>query len=337
MGILSDLENVDLKIKELTFVDKNNKRKGGLNAFRIRKLMDNRFYNLLRSDLAKVLFNHLGKNTEIIFGDTIDKIEQNTEKTTITFHGGEVRSFDLVVGADGLHSNVRTLVFGEESQFEKYYGYYTVSFTIENNLSNENAFISYTIPGKQANIYSLKENRLTTLFIFSSPEKLSCAHRDIHGQMQILRQEFNNAGWECASLLSKLDTAPDFYFDSVSQIKMNHWSDGRITLVGDACSAPSLLAGQGSTLAMVAAYILAGELKVANGNYNAAFQQYETIFKPFIDKKQKVAQSFANSLVPKNAVGVWIRNTFTNFIFSSFLSKWLVRKYMTDNIKIKDY
>ena len=104
-----------------------------------------------------------------------------------------------------------------------------------------------------------------------------------------------NSGWKCAELLSKIDSTTDFYFDSVSQIKMENWSKGRVTLVGDACDCPSLLSGKGSTLAMVGSYILAGELKQANGNYKTAFEQYQNIFKPFMNKKQKAAQSFAKS------------------------------------------
>jgi 2-polyprenyl-6-methoxyphenol hydroxylase-like FAD-dependent oxidoreductase len=129
-----------------------------------------------------------------------------------------------------------------------------------------------------------------------------------------------------------MDTTSDFYFDSVSQIKMEHWSKGRITLVGDACCCPSLLSGKGSTLAMVGAYMLAGELKLAHGDYKMAFAEYEKSFRPFMDKKQKSAQSFAKSFVPKSYFGIWLRNQlfklmsvppFTNLLFSQFKDKGL--------------
>jgi 2-polyprenyl-6-methoxyphenol hydroxylase-like FAD-dependent oxidoreductase len=337
MGILPDLAQADLRFQKLIFVDKNNKPKGRLNVFGIRALTDNQFFNLLRSDLERVLYNHLDKDIEFIFGDTIRQMEQDAAGVTIIFRSGKMRSFDLVVGADGLHSNVRTLIFGNELEFEKYYGYYTASFTINNYLKSDKVFVSYTIPGKQTNIYLLNENKLATLFIFSSPQKLNYDHHDMDAQKQILRNEFGNAGWECASLLEIMDTAPDFYFDSVSQTKMNHWSKGRVSLVGDACDCPSLLSGQGSTLAMVGAYILAGELKESDGNYEVAFQRYEDIFKPLIDNKQKLAQRFAGSLVPKNKFALWLRNTFANLMFSSFVSKWFVKKYMTDEINLKEY
>src|SRR3546814_14429780 len=108
-----------------------------------------------------------------------------------------------------------------------------------------------------------------------------------------------------------MDTSPDFFFDVVSQIQINRWSQSRVSLVGDACDCPSFLAGQGSTLAMVGAYILAGELKEANGNYTTAFEAYENIFKPFMESKQQSAQKFAASIVPQNKFRIWLRNAFT--------------------------
>lgn len=337
MNIVPDLKKVDLNISEVAFVDKNNKQKGGMNYRKLKEMMNGRAFTFLRSDLSRVIYNHVYQDIEIIFGDTIDKIEQNEGGVNVTFASGNIRLFDLVAGADGLHSNVRKLVFGNETQFEKYYGYYTSSFTIEGNIFNDTSFRLYNVPYKQAAIYSIKENKTAAFFIFASPQKLSYNHHDIGKQKDILKNEFEHAGWNCAELLSKMDATPDFYFDVVSQIQMTHWSKGRVTLVGDACDCPSLLSGQGSTLAIVGAYILAGELKEANGDYKNAFERYENIFKPFIDGKQKVAQSFANSLVPKSKFGIWMRNTFTNLMFLPFVSKLFIRQFLDNKLKLKTY
>lgn len=337
MGVVSDLAKAELGIRELLFVDENSKQKGKMNYVRLKKLMNGRALTLLRSDLAKVIYYHLPSDMDIIFGDTITTIEQHESGVTVSFQSGKTHNFDLLVGADGLHSNVRNLVFGNEKQFEKYYGYYTASFTIGNDLYNEKAFLTYNVPDKQVAIYSLKENKAATFFIFTAPQKLSYDHHDLEAQKQILRDEFENIGWKCSEILSNMDTASDFYFDVVSQIQMNSWSDGRVTLVGDACDCPSLLSGQGSTLAMVGAYILAGELKEAHGDYQAAFAQYESIFKPFIDNKQKIAQNFAKSLVPKSRFGIWVRNTFVNLMFLPFFSKMFIKQFMDDKLKMKNY
>lgn len=332
MGILPALEKVDLNISNIAFVDKDNNENGSMNYQKIKKVLNNRAFSLLRSDLAKVIYNSLDRETEIIFGDTIVKIEQDEEKVIVILKSGLTRSFDLLVGADGLHSNVRSLIFGNQSQFEKYYGYYTSSFTIDNFFDEGRAFSMFNVPHKQVAVYTTNEQKSAAFFIFTSSEKLQYEYHDIGKQKQILKNEFMNVGWKCSELLSKIDTTTDFYFDSISQIKMEHWSKGRISLVGDACYCPSLLSGKGSTLAMVGAYILAGELKLANGNYKSAFDEYEIIFKPFIDKKQKSAQSFAQSFVPKSNFGIWFRNQafklmsfplFTNILFNQFKDKGL--------------
>ncbi|MEO6832196.1 MAG: FAD-dependent monooxygenase [Chitinophagaceae bacterium] len=335
MGIITALEIADLNILAIAFVDKDNNEKGTMNYQKIKKVLNNRAFSLLRSDLAKAIYNSLDKETEIIFGDSIKGIEQDEEKVMVTFKSGLTRSFDLLVGADGLHSNVRNLIFGKESQFEKYYGYYTSSFTM-NNFSNEGrAFSMFNVPNKQVAVYTISKEKAASFFIFTSPEKLIYEYHDIEKQKQILKNEFMNAGWKCADFLSKIDTTTDFYFDPISQIKMEHWSSGRISLVGDACDCPSLLSGKGSTLAMVGAYILAGELKLADGNYKTAFAEYEKILKPFMEKKQKSAQSFAKSFVPKSNFGIWFRNQMfklmsfpllTNILFNQFKDKGLILK-----------
>jgi 2-polyprenyl-6-methoxyphenol hydroxylase-like FAD-dependent oxidoreductase len=337
MGILPGLSKADLNMSEVTIVDENGKRKAALNYAKLKKMMKGRAFSLLRSDLSKVIYSQLDKDIEIIFGDSISTVEQNEDGTTVTFKSGSIRSFDLVVGADGLHSRVRDLIFGNESQFEKFYGYYTSSYTILDTLSSDKTFQMYNVPGKQAAMYSTNVNTTTTFFIFTAPDKLSYDHHDIEAQKYILRREFQDAGWKCAELLARMDAAPDFYFDVVSQIQMDKWSKGRVSLVGDACDCPSLLSGQGSSLAMVGAYILAGELKEANGDYTTAFQQYESLFKPFIAGKQKVAQNFAESFVPKSRFGIWKRNFIVNLMVLPFLSRLFVNQFNDDKLKLKTY
>lgn len=338
MGLLPDLANADLNIPEVTIVNEKGKRKCGINYKKLIKMMNGRAFTLLRSDLSRVIFDHLEKDIDIIFGDSITAIEQSPGKIDVTFKSGHKDTYDLVVGADGLHSKVRSLVFGEESQFEKFYGYYTSSYTIENNLLEGSAFLMYNVPGKQTAIYSTEKSKTTTtFFIFSSPQKISFPHHHIETQQEILRNEFKNVGWKCADLLSKMDTAPDFYFDVVSQIQMDKWSNDRVVLVGDAGCCPSLLSGQGSTLAMVGAYILAGELKEANGNYKIAFERYESIFKPFIIGKQKTAQGFAKSFVPKSGFGIWMRNLGIQLMSLDFVSKMFIKPFMDDKLKLKTY
>jgi len=337
MDIIPALKRVDINFSKLAFVDSNNKEKGSMNYQKIKNFLNGRAFTLFRSDLAKVIYQSIDKGVEIIFGDTISKIEQNEKDVIVTFQSGKTRNFDLLVGADGLHSNVRRLVFGNELQFEKYYGYYTSSFTIDNFTLGNNAFSMYNVPHKQVAVFSKSENSSTTFFIFASPEKLSYQHRDIAQQKQILKSTFESSGWKCSELLSQIDLTTDFYFDTVSQIKMDSWYKGRVTLVGDAGYCPSLLSGKGSTLAMVGAYILAGELKQANGDYKTAFEQYEILFKPFMEKKQKAAQTFAKSFIPKSSFGIWLRNKLFKLMSSSIISRLFLSQFKDSELKLKEY
>ncbi|HEX5113345.1 MAG TPA: FAD-dependent monooxygenase [Saprospiraceae bacterium] len=338
MDILPDLNRADLQIPEVTVVNEKGKRKCGINYPKLKKLMNGRAFTLLRSDLSKIIYQHLEKDVEVIFGDSITTIDQQPTHVKVTFRSGMIREFHLVIGADGLHSIVRELVFGHESKFEKFFGYYTSSYTIADSMVDQNAFLMYNTPRKQAAIYSTDESKTTTtFFIFSSPQKMNYSHHDVEAQKQILRNEFESAGWICPELLAKLETTPDFYFDVVSQVQMSRWSKERVTLVGDACDCPSLLSGQGSTLAMTGAYVLAGELKEANGDYKTAFERYETKFKPFIEDKQKTAQRFSKSFVPKSKLGIWIRDLGIKMMSFEFVSKMFVKPFMDDELKLKLY
>ncbi|HET8963136.1 MAG TPA: FAD-dependent monooxygenase [Chitinophagales bacterium] len=337
MGITDELKKVDINFSKLKLVDKNDQEKGSMNYQKVKKLMKGRAMTLLRSDLAKTIYTSLDKDIEVIFGDTIEKIDQNDKEVNVSFKNGNSKNFDLLIGADGLHSNVRKLVFGEEKKYETYLGYFTSSYTINNFSIGNNAFSMYNFPYKQVAIYSNNKNQTTTFFIFSSAEKPTYAHHDIEKQKQILRQEFENGGWKCSQLLNALDLTTDFYFDSVSQIKMDKWSNGRVALVGDAGYCPSLLSGKGSTLAMVGAYILAGELKEAKGDYIQAFEQYENLFKPFMEKKQKSAQSFAKSFVPKSNSGIWLRNFVFKLMSISAFSKLFINQFKDNELKLKNY
>lgn len=337
MDILDGLRQKEILIDELTFVDENNKRLGGLDIAQMKKVVKNRIFNIRRSDLARVIFEHLDKDIPFLFGNAIQKIEQHGTGVQATFESGEEQQYDLVIGADGLHSRVRQLAFGPDSAFESFYGYYASSYTIRNYLHFTDQISCYSEPGKQSTVYVLDQDTLIAFFIFSQKEKLAYEHHDVARQKAILRERFGQMPWECPALLEMMDEAPDFYFDSVSQVKMDQWSKGRVSLVGDACDCPSLLSGQGCTLAMVGAYILAGELHEARGDFNTAFPRYEAAFRPFIEKKQKLAQSFAGSFVPQSKFGIWMRNKFTFLLFAPLFSNWFVNRFLVDHISLMDY
>ena len=167
MGIADELKKVDIDFSKLKLVDKDDREIGSMNYQKVKNLMDGRAMTLLRSGLAKTIYHSLNNEIEIIFDNTIEQIEQDENKVIVNFKNGNSRNFDLVIGADGLHSIVRKLIFGEENKFEKYLGYFTSSYTINNYSIGNNAFSMYNYPYKQVAIYSNNKNQTTTFFIFN--------------------------------------------------------------------------------------------------------------------------------------------------------------------------
>ncbi|MGO4428104.1 FAD-dependent monooxygenase, partial [Streptomyces sp. MCAF7] len=185
------------------------------------------------------------------------------------------RRFDLVIGADGLHSNTRRLAFGPEEQFVKHLGVHCAIFTTANHLGLDHTGHAYRTAGRLVAMYSARHNtEAKAVFYFASP-KQDLDRRDVTRQQAALTEHFTGNGWQSERLLHDMRHAPDFYFDSVGQVHMDTWTRGRIALIGDAAYCPSSLSGMGSGLALVGAYVLAGELAAAHGDHRVAFARYE--------------------------------------------------------------
>jgi 2-polyprenyl-6-methoxyphenol hydroxylase-like FAD-dependent oxidoreductase len=198
------------------------------------------------------------------------------------------------------------LVFGSQNRFEKYLGYHVSAFEIEEyRPRDEGVYVSYAVPGKQVSRFAMRDNRRLFLFVFAIGSRQHIVEHNATARKAVLREEFGNAGWECPKIVAALDSVRDVYFDRVSQIQMNGWSRGRVALVGDAAFCPSLLAGQGAALAMISAYVLAGELNRSKGRFEDAFSRYERLLLPFMTAKQGAARQFAHSFAPKTRWGLF--------------------------------
>jgi 2-polyprenyl-6-methoxyphenol hydroxylase-like FAD-dependent oxidoreductase len=335
MGLLQKLGEAHYDIPELDYVDQHGKRKGGLSIIKMREAVNFRHYNLLRSDLERVLYDIIAPDIEIRFGQSIEEIEQDAREVRVILTDGSSEPYDLLVGADGLHSNVREKLYGDESEFERYLGYYTSSFTIDNYLGDDRMFKSYSTPGKQIGLYSIAEGRMATFFIFKEEERLDISYHDTKAQKELLTKVFKDEGWESRRILNQMESAPDFYFDSVSQIYLQPWSRGRTTLVGDAAHCVSLLAGQGSALAMASAYVLAGELREAEGNHEIAYRRYEELMMPEVLRTQRLAQEFADEFVPPTGFAIWKRNHLSRLM--PLMMRSFVKRFMETAVTLKDY
>ena len=307
MGLLPDIARIGYHMQELRIVDDGGRRLSGFGVQLFRELTGGRYVTLGRSDLSKLIYDRISGSCEIIFGDSIAGLRETGAEVHVQFeHGGE-RRFDLVIGADGLHSRVRNLVFGPQDRYEKDLGYRVAAFeTGGYRPRDELVYTIHCAPGRQVGRFALHDDRTLFLFIFDGrgePE----AH-GVAAQKAILRKAFEGDGWELPRILDALDACNDLYFDRVSQIQMDVWWHGRVALLGDAGFCVSLLAGQGSALAMTAAYVLAGELATSQGRPRDAFDRYEERLRPFILTKQRAAERFARAFVPRTRLGILFRN-----------------------------
>jgi len=338
MGLISEVRRLGYQVQEVRFVDAKGRTNGGFPVDVLDHLTKGRMTSLRRSDLSTALYGLVEGRVETIFGDSVAGIEERGDKVHVTFDHAAPRDFDLVVGADGLHSRVRALVFGPEEKFEKDLGYRVAAFEVEGYAPrDELVYVSHTAPGRQVSRFSMREDRTLFLFVFRDEYARAALPEDDEARKAALCRVFGDMGWECPQILAAMREAENIYFDRVSQIHMPRWTKGRTALLGDAAAAVSLLAGEGCGLAMAEAYVLAGELARTQGDHAAAFASYERRMMPFLRKKQGSAGKFAGTFAPKNAFGIATRNLFTRLLRFPPLAEWLIGRDLRDDVVLPDY
>jgi 2-polyprenyl-6-methoxyphenol hydroxylase-like FAD-dependent oxidoreductase len=304
MGILQACRDADTEMQSMSCVDGDNKRLVSMPAelFMGRGEAD---VEVMRGDLSSMLVE-LTRDVEYLFGDSITSLVDGPDGVAVTFEHAQPRTFDLAIGADGLHSNVRRLAFGQESQFVRDLGYQVSIFAVPNHLGLDREELIYSVPGRTVNLYSTKQTAgAKALFLFKAPEQ-AVDRRDVAAQKAYVVDEFTGAGWETDRLLAEIDNTDDFYFDAVAQVRMDGWTRGRVALVGDAGYCPCFASGQGTSLAMVGAYVLAGELAAANGDHEVAFAAYDRAMATFVEKNQKLGQDAIGRMIAKSTFQSWM-------------------------------
>jgi 2-polyprenyl-6-methoxyphenol hydroxylase-like FAD-dependent oxidoreductase len=262
---------------------------------------------ILRGDLGRILYEATRHRTEYLFGDTITSLDERPDGVRVTFQNAAPRTFGLVIGADGLHSNVRRLAF-EGSEVADL-GLCVSIFSLPRSFAPDRAGLLYSVPGRTAAVFSAGD-RAIAQFYFGAPEA-GYDYRDVEAQQKILADAFAGVGWRVPELLAAMDDAPDFYFDTVRQVRLDRWSAGRVALIGDAAWAAGP-GGNGTGSAVIAAYVLAGELarSRAAGDYRAAFARYEQRMRPYVAKGQKQARGGKDFLAPATAKKIAQRDRF---------------------------
>lgn len=280
---------------------------------------------IVRGDLARLLYERTSTNCEYLFADTITSLTETAAGVEVTFSRSAPRKFDLVVGADGIHSNVRRLAFGPESDYVRHLGYYYAMADIDLGGGDE----MYNEPGRVAAVGGPKS---PAFFVFAS-EPLDYDRDDIEQQKQLVIDAYRGGAWRIPELMAQIPDAENFYLDSLSRVTMDRYAGGRVALLGDAAYG-NTLGGFGTGLAIVGAYVLAGELLRANGDYRLAYAQYEAKFRGYAKVSQRV--NAGRLLAPRTRLGTRVRNLmFSASVLFTPLMK-LMDRFATD-IELEDY
>jgi 2-polyprenyl-6-methoxyphenol hydroxylase-like FAD-dependent oxidoreductase len=335
MGLLPRIHELGYKVREVRFVDGRGRRTGGFSADVFVRMTNGRFTSLRRSDLSATIHAELDEGVEMVFGDTLVAVENEDEAVHLRFERAAPRDVDVVIGADGLHSRVRALAFGDQGSWEASLGHHVAAFEIEGyRPRDELVYVSHAVPGRQLSRFAMRGDRTLFLFVFRDEYLSRVEGWEGRDRRQVLSEVFSEVGWECPQILSALPGVGEIYFDRVSQIRMDHWTRGRTALVGDAAACVSLLAGEGTGLAMAEAYVLAAALQACHGDHRRAFARYQDSLMPFLRRKQASAAKFASSFVPATATGLAFRNTVTGLLRVPFIADYFIGRELRDDLRL---
>ena len=336
MGLAAEINRIGYHVREMRIVDGDGKRVTGFGTSVFRELTGGRFVTLRRSDLSRILLDKVGDRAEIILGDEVVDLREDSGGVQIRLQRGGERRFDLAIGADGLHSGIRRLGFGPQDRFERRLGYMVAAFEVAGyRPRDEDVYVIYGEPGRMLGRFTQRDDRTLFLFVFrADPVSMPL---DPSAQKAALRERYGGGRWECDRILAELARADDLYFDRVSQITLDRWSNGRVALVGDAAYCVSLVAGQGSALAMTGAFVLAGELATARQDHGDAFFRYESRLRSYIGSKQRAAHRFASAFAPKTRWGLFLRNLVVRACAIPGVARYTFGRDVVDSMRLPGY
>jgi 2-polyprenyl-6-methoxyphenol hydroxylase-like FAD-dependent oxidoreductase len=343
MGVLPAVEAVATGSTRLTVHREGVRRPTRIDLGKIFQAASDRHVEIMRDDLSEIYYDAGRADVEYLFGDSITAISPEGD---VTFEHAAPRRFDVVVGADGLHSNVRRLVFGEEAGLTKFIGAYLAVLSLPDTLGLEDGeTVMHLGAGRTAGFYSARHiPDARAVFLFRRDEQLDYDHRDVPRQKELLRHAYAGMHPHVDAWLAELDGPGPFYFDSITQLRLDSWSRGRVTLVGDAGYCPGPAVGGSTSLAVLGAYVLAGELAVAGGDHERAFAAYEREMGELVRQSRAFAEGAARTLIPATRTGVWALARGGQLISAlpAGVSRALAKlnsggARMHDSMRVKDY
>lgn len=304
MGLIEPLRARQIMFDYVAYVNQAGKPVATMDRALILKIMRGNYMTLMRWTLQDVLYEAIKGDIEVRFGRSLEAVEQDQDRVTLTLNDGTTERCDLLIGADGVHSRTRALVFGPEPHYHRQLGYTIASYPLPDRYGIGNTWKMYCQPGRMSAAYkSTEEGEIVTFFMYRSDE----AHIPPRARrLACLREQFAGMGWVTQRLLGDLDDSTPIFMDTVLQIRMPTWHRGRVALVGDACDCPTLVSGQGAGLAMGGAYLLARALHERE-NVEDAFREYEQQMQSHVKIQQDQARGLAKSFVPSSQLGALLQ------------------------------
>jgi len=313
MGITDEIKSIHYPLKDVAIVNKNGKKYFSFPVSRMIKALDNKYRPIRRPDLEHIILKKVEKLPVTILHDTVvTELQQTLEGVHITLSNGRKQTFDMVVGADGVHSIIRKLVFGDESEFSHYLGYIFSFFHTKRDPSIGDKMCLYQETNRQFGMYPYSEDEMDVLYILKNKVKKRIPQTEYKS---FLQKEIKGMGWRAEEILNQTPEEKITFLDTTEQIRMKQLYKNRVVLVGDAGACPTLAAGQGASMAMIESYILAQKLTEYEDN-EKAFQAYQDILSKYLLQTQLQAEKFAKNFIPSTQFGV-------------IFQRWLLRAAMS--------
>jgi len=331
MHLIDRLAQEQIPFEVLAYVNAQGKLIAKLDMALMQKITNGKYMGLMHGTLQEALYRALAETVEVRFGCELRRVVQQRDAVEVIFNDGTTESFDLLIGADGVHSRTRALVFGPEEHFRRYLGYTIAGYPLADRYSIGSAWKMYLEPGRLvAALCTPKADEILAFFLYrsASPEHLLREQR-----LARLREVFAGAGWLTKHLLSDANPSENIFMDAVIQIQMPTWRKSRVALLGDACDCPTLLSGHGASLAMAGAYLLAEALHEA-ATYQEAFQRYEQQMRPYVQAQQKHARNFATFFLPGTSLGLFVQQTLAKLLFREAFRSLLRREFSAPSLSM---
>lgn len=309
LGVIGALEAKARRVGQIDFVDRRGRTSSSMDYKQISRATQGKLFPILRGDIERALHDALPEPTKVRYGSSIAAIDNRGDGVSVTLNDGSTLDADMLVGADGIHSYTRSLIFGAEEQFIRPLGYHTAAYFFE---SAEVAaalggdFKMMAIKERLVGLYEVEPDQIMAFFVLRA-ETLE-RPRD---PSPILQEAFGDLGWVVPEVLAGMPKPDEIYYDVVAQIAMPRWYDKRVVLIGDAAHAVSLVAGQGASLAIAGGRAL-GQVMADTTNVDMALERFETQLRPLVLDKQQAGRNMADWFVPRSAAHVWLRDLTVN-------------------------